>query len=90
MRGLIGTFATNNPAQFHRADGAGYTFVAEQLLAVDQFNPQVASRLLSSFRSWRTLEPHRRENAERTLERIGKTPHLSRDAHEIVSKMLDG
>ena len=88
VRALVGTFAAN-PVQFHRIDGSGYSFVAGQLLAVDQFNPQVAARLLSSFRSWRTLESVRRRAAEHALTGIAKTPKLSRDAREIVSKMLD-
>jgi aminopeptidase N len=90
VRALIGTFASANSVHFHRPDGAGYTFVADQVLAIDRFNPQVASRLLSSLRSWRTLEPGRRDLARRTLTRIAATPELSRDVHEIVSKMAEG
>ena len=33
------------PTQFNRADGAGYEFVADAVLALDGKNPQVASRL---------------------------------------------
>ena len=89
VRALIGTFATSNAVHFHRADGAGYAFVADQVLAIDRFNPQVASRLVSSMRSWRTLEPGRREHVRSTLARISSSTHLSRDVREIVSKMLD-
>ncbi len=89
VRALIGTFATANPRNFHRADGAGYEFLAEQVLAIDQFNPQVASRLVSSLRSWRTLEPGRRALARKALSRIAKAASLSRDVREIVSKMLE-
>ncbi len=89
VRALIGTFATANPRNFHRADGAGYEFLAQQVLAIDQFNPQVASRLVSSLRSWRTLEPGRRALARKALSRIAKVASLSRDVREIVSKMLE-
>ena len=44
MRSLIGAFAHGNPTQFNRADGAGYDFVADTVLALDPKNPQVAAR----------------------------------------------
>ncbi|MGE3149999.1 MAG: aminopeptidase N, partial [Pseudorhodoplanes sp.] len=44
VRALIGSFAQGNPTQFKRADGAGFAFVADQVLALDPKNPQVASR----------------------------------------------
>ena len=34
-----------NQTQFNRADGAGYEFVADTVLALDPKNPQVAARL---------------------------------------------
>ncbi|MBX9924927.1 MAG: aminopeptidase N [Hyphomicrobiaceae bacterium] len=89
VRALIGAFAHGNPVQFHRPDGEGYEFVADQVLAIDRFNPQVAARLLSSFKSWRTLEPHRRDRARNTLMRVARHPLLSRDVHEIVTKMWE-
>ncbi|MFX8809301.1 aminopeptidase N C-terminal domain-containing protein, partial [Acinetobacter baumannii] len=81
-RALIGTFANANPVHFHRADGAGYAFVADQVLAIDQFNPQVASRHVTSFKAWRTLERGRRGRIKRELERISDHHHLSRDVRE--------
>ena len=56
MRALIGTFAMANPVNFNRPDGKGYEFVADRVLEIDAFNPQVAARLLSAFRSWKALE----------------------------------
>ena len=38
----------------------GYEFVADRVLEIDAFNPQIAARLLSAFRSWKALEPERR------------------------------
>ncbi len=88
LRTLIGGFAAN-PVSFNRADGLGYEFVAEKVLEIDAFNPQVASRILTSFRSWRSLEPGRRKLAKRALQHIAKAKGLSRDVHEIVSRMLE-
>ena len=88
VRALIGTFANANPLHFHRCDGAGYDFLADQVLTIDLFNPQVASRLVSSLRSWRMLEPGRKARARKALMRIAEVAHLSRDVRELVMKMI--
>ena len=89
IRAIIGTFAMQNPVQFHRPDGAGHAFVADEVQAIDKFNPQVAARLLGAFSSWRQLEAARRKSAKAALVRIAKSPGLSRDSLEIATKMLD-
>ena len=89
VRALIGTFAASNPVNFNRPDGKGYAFVASRVLELDRFNPQIAARLLSAFRSWKTLEPQRRRLAKKTLGRIARTKPLSPDVLEIVGKMLE-
>jgi aminopeptidase N len=89
VRALIGTFAASNPVNFNRPDGKGYDFVAKRVLELDRFNPQIAARLLSAFRSWKMLEPKRRRLAKKTLGSIAKTKPLSPDVVEIVGKMLE-
>ena len=89
VRALIGTFAMANPVNFNRPDGRGYDFVADRVLEIDAFNPQIAARLLSAFRSWKALEPERRRVAKKTLQRVAKAKPLSHDVFEIVSKMLE-
>ena len=89
VRALIGAFALQNPVQFHRPDGAGYDFLAGQVLEIDGFNPSIAARLLGAFRAWTTLEAGRRAGAKKALQRIAKAGTLSRDVTEIVAKMLD-
>lgn len=88
VRALIGSFAQANHTQFNRADGAGYDFVADTVLALDPKNPQVAARIVGAFRSWRALEPTRRARAEATLRRIAAVPSLSRDVGDIVQRTL--
>ena len=88
VRALIGVFAMQNAVQFNRADGAGYTFVAKQVLALDKTNPQVAARLLNAFRSWRAMEPGRRGHAKAAIKNIAQFRGLSRDVYEIASKMI--
>jgi len=87
VRALIGAFAAN-PTQFNRADGAGYDFVAGNVLALDPKNPQLAARLATAFRTWRTLEQCHRGKAQAALERIKATPNLSRDLADIVERAL--
>jgi aminopeptidase N len=88
VRALIGSFAQGNPTQFNRADGAGFDFVADQVLALDPKNPQVASRLTTAFRSWRALEPKRRAKAQAALQRLAAAAPLSVDVGDIVRRSL--
>jgi aminopeptidase N len=88
VRSLIGAFAHGNATQFNRADGGGYAFVADAVLTLDAKNPQVASRLATSFRSWRALERGRREQAQVALRRIANASTLSADVNDIVSRAL--
>jgi len=88
VRALIGAFAQGNPTQFNRADGAAYEFIADTVLTLDPRNPQVAARLATAFRTWRTLETSRRGKAEAALRRIKAAPNLSRDVSDIVERAL--
>ncbi|WP_181707871.1 aminopeptidase N [Chthonobacter rhizosphaerae] len=87
-RSLIGSFANLNPTQFARPDGAGFDFVADVVLLLDGTNPQVAARIVTSFRSWRSYEARRRAKAEAALKRIAGKPTLSRDVSDIVERAL--
>jgi aminopeptidase N len=87
VRAVIGAFA-GNQTQFNRADGAGYAFIADNVLSLDTKNPQIAARLATAFRTWRTLEAGRRALAEAALKRIKAAPSLSRDLADIVDRAL--
>ena len=87
VRALIGGLAANM-TQFNRPDGEGYAFIADMVIALDRTNPQVASRLLGSFKSWRMLEPARRALAEAKLAMVAQTPNLSRDVADIAERTL--
>jgi aminopeptidase N len=90
VRSLIGTFAFGNPTGFNRADGEGYRFLAEQILSIDPRNPQLAARILTSMRSWRSLEPRRADHARAALTTIEQAATLSTDVRDIVERMLKG
>ena len=87
VRALIDAFAANT-TQFNRADGAGYGFIADNVLALDPKNPQLAARLATAFRIWRTLEAGRRAKAQAALTRIKTAPNLSRDLADIIERAL--
>jgi len=86
-RSLIFSFCAANPAQFHAADGSGYAFWAEQVIALDALNPQVAARLARSLELWRRYTPALRERMREALQRVAEQVK-SRDVREIVEKAL--
>ncbi|HYD98346.1 MAG TPA: aminopeptidase N [Alphaproteobacteria bacterium] len=85
---LIGSFIFANQARFHDASGAGYRFLANQVLSIDRFNPQVAARMMGALRQWRRFDPTRQGLMKAQLERIAGTEGLSRDVGEIATKSL--
>jgi aminopeptidase N len=89
VRALIGSFAMLNQVQFNRADGAGYEFLAEIVLRLDEANPQLAARLLTSFGAWRMMNQDRRSKARQTLLAIAGKPNLSRDVADIVNRSIE-
>jgi aminopeptidase N len=87
LRSLAGTFGANHWA-FHSADGRGYAFLADMIIAADKLNPQVAARMVPAFGRWRRFEAKRAALMRQALERIVATPGLSKDVFEQVSKSL--
>ena len=87
-RSLIGSFSRNVP-HFHAEDGSGYRFIADKVIEIDRFNPQVAARLVQAFNLCDKLEPHRKNLVKQELQRIRAQEGLSKDVGEIVGKILD-
>jgi aminopeptidase N len=85
---LIRAFAANH-VRFHAADGSGYAFLAEQVIALDALNPQVASRMARGFDRWKRFDASRKALSRGQLEKIANHPKLSRDVAEIVTKALE-
>jgi aminopeptidase N len=74
--------------RFHAADGAGYVFLADQVLALDKLNPQIAARIARGFDRWKKFDERRKACAKAQLERIRGADGLSRDVAEIIEKAL--
>ncbi|WP_174297703.1 aminopeptidase N [Sphingomonas bacterium] len=88
-RSLVGAFGVNQRA-FNAPDGAGYRFLADQLIALDRLNPQTAAKLLPPLARWRRFDEGRAALMRGELERIAGTPGLSKDVFEQASKSLEG
>ncbi len=88
LRSVIAVFAGQNPTQFHAVDGEGYRFLADQVIALNSVNPQIASRLAVPLTKWRKYPSHSQQQMKAELQRILDTDKLSKDIYEIVSKGL--
>ncbi|WP_294966555.1 aminopeptidase N [Sulfurimonas sp.] len=87
VRSLIGAFARNYK-HFHSIDGHGYAFVADKIIEIDKINPQMASGLASAFKIYERLNKENKELMKKELERILAVETLSKNAYEIISKIL--
>ena len=87
-RALLHAFAMDNPLHFHAADGSGYRWVAEQVVALDRLNPQVASRLARAFDRWKKYDAGRQAHARAALESIRDAEGLSGNVGEVVGRAL--
>ena len=87
-RSLIFSFCNGNPSAFHALDGNGYSFWAEQVIALNASNPQVAARLARSLDRWRKYTPALQEKMRLALQQVAAAPKLSRDVSEVISKAL--
>ncbi len=89
IRALVGVFASQNPLNFHRADGAGYRFLADIIAELNTLNPQIAARLLTPLTKWRSYQGRAQLMCEQ-LRRLLALPEVSADVYEVVSKSLEG
>ena len=88
VRSLVGAFALGNFACFNAGDGSGYAFAADQVLALDATNPQLASTIAGAFNLWKRYPPRRRALMRTALRRIAAAPGLSPDVREVVGRTL--
>ncbi|WP_136679241.1 aminopeptidase N [Neptunomonas sp. XY-337] len=88
VRSLIGVFCGQNPVNFHAKDGSGYRFLADQVVALNELNPQIASRLVAPLTKWKRYDETRQQLMRDQLQRIMDSAELSRDVYEVVSKSI--
>lgn len=87
FRGTLGALAGNH-AGFHHENGAGYRLLADWLIKLDPVNPQTTARMCTAFHTWKRYDSARQDLIKAQLERILSTPDLSRDTHEMISRIL--
>ncbi len=88
VRALIGSFGANHVV-FHNSDGAGYRFLAEQIVSLNATNPQIASRLTTPFAAWKRYDSNRQALIKEQLQFILNQKDLSGDVYEMVRRSLD-
>ncbi|MBR9727854.1 aminopeptidase N [Shewanella intestini] len=89
VRSLIGMFAANNIAQFHKADGSGYQYLTKILVKMNETNPQVAARMITSLIQFGKFDPARQALMKQQLVKLQSLPNLSKDLFEKVNKALE-
>ena len=88
LRALVSSFSNFNPDVFHDPSGGGYRFLADQILAVDRFNPNVAARLIEPLGGFRRFRPDLAGKMRAQLERILEGEGLSKNVQELASRAL--
>ncbi len=86
VRAVLGGFG-QSMSGFHKEDGSGYRFLADQIILLNKRNPQIASRLCTPLTRWKKLQPELSVKMKAELERI-LSEELSKDVYEVVSKSL--
>lgn len=87
-RALFGNFMRNYTL-FHAKDGSGYTFMEEQISALDETNPHMAARLATAYRDYARLDPERKKLMKQSLENLLNKEGLSPDTYEVINKSLN-
>ena len=85
---LILAFA-RSAVNFHAADGSGYEWLADMVLAVDKVNYQVSARIVSAFTAVKQVDAQRQALIQKQLRRILDTEGLSPNVSEIVAKTVE-
>ena len=85
---LIRTFCENNHINFHEESGTGYKFLADLVLAIDKFNPQLAAIIVLPLTRKNNLNKTQQKLLQQQLKRIKQAPKTSKNVYEIVSKAI--
>ena len=87
LRALLGSLAMT-PAAFHQPDGSAYNLFVDQLIALDDLNPQLCARMITVFETWKRYDEGRQTKIKSALNNIAQKSNLSRDANEILTRLL--
>ncbi|SHH28519.1 aminopeptidase N [Hydrocarboniphaga daqingensis] len=87
LRAVLGTFWRENLRAYHRADGAGYRLLGDQIAHLDRSNPQIAARLCDGLLGWKDIVPPQNQLLRAVLVDLSQQP-LSADVGEKIGKAL--
>ncbi len=88
VRAVIGSFLNNNIELLHALDESGYKFFAEQVILIDEINPQTASRILLPMTNISRFNKLSQTRIKKYLNYIlNKKP--SNDVFEVLNKALN-
>jgi len=90
VRSVLGRFMMSNLINFHKSDGSGYRFIADQVIALNTLNPQVAARMCTGFRALPKLDAGRQHLLTKQLKRVLEVENLSPDVFENIDRILKG
>lgn len=79
---------SNNFLHFHSSTGLPYTWYADEIIRVDQFNPQVAARLATGFSLTKKLPSDQVNLATEQIKRILSTKNISKNTQELLEKCI--
>ena len=88
VHSVVSAFCGANQVQFHRADGGGYDFLADQVITVDAKNPALASKLAGLFSRWQMVGEARQALARAAMQRVLDAPTLSSHVRELLTTTL--
>ena len=89
VRSLIGVFCARNVLAFHDDSGNGYEFLANSILKVDQYNPQLAARLCQPFLQLSKLDDIRQDLMRKVVLNMHDTNNLSSEVKEVITRVLN-
>lgn len=87
-RSVIGAFSAKNPKYFHCLSGKGYQFLSNQIIKLNEINPQVASRMITPLIQFKGFDKERQKLMKAELTKLSQLPNLSKDLKEKLDAAL--
>lgn len=87
IRALVMGVPTATEA-FHKRDGTGYEFVAQQIIDLDPRNPQTAARFVDCMADYRQYAQPWQDKMRSALCRVAVQPQLSTDVDDKLKRIL--
>lgn len=87
LRSLVYAFAMGNWKNFHKANGSGYSYIAEKVVEIEALNPQVAARLATELTQWTIFDESRQRLMKQALGYIEERL-TSKSVRDVVNRGL--